>query len=48
MKYYKVTTLRGFGEPFVKMVEAESEQEAMAKVKEMSSWNEIIAFCEEV
>lgn len=48
MKYYKVTTLRGFGEPFIRTVEAESEQEAMAKVKEMASWNEIIAFCEEV
>lgn len=48
MKYYKVTTLRGFGSPFVRTVKAESKQGAMAKVKEMSSWNEIIAFCEEV
>ena len=48
MKYYKVTTIRGFDAPFVRTVEAESKQEAMAKVKEMASWNELIAFCEEV
>ena len=48
MKYYKVTTLRGFGEPFIRTVKAESKQEAMAKVKEIASYNEIIAFCEEV
>lgn len=44
MKYYKVTTLRGFGEPFIRTVEAESEQEAMGKVKEIVGYNAIIAF----
>ena len=48
MKTYKVTTLRGFGEPFVRTVTADSEQEAMEKVKEIANWNEIISFCEEV
>ena len=48
MKYYKVTALGGFGTPFVRTVEAESKQEAMAKVKEIARYNEIIASCEEV
>lgn len=48
MKTYKVTTIRGFGEPFVRTVTAESEKEAMEKVRAVENPNEVIAFCEEV
>ena len=48
MKIYKVTTLRGFGAPFVRTVEVDSEAEAMEIVRKIENPNEVIAFCEEV
>ena len=48
MKFYKVTTLRGFGAPFVRTVEAGNEAEAMEIVRKIENPNEVIAFCEEV
>ena len=37
MKIYKVTTLRGFGAPFVRTVEADSEAEAMEIVRKIEN-----------
>ena len=48
MKTYKVTTLRGFGAPFVRTVEADSGSEAMEIVRKVENPNEVILSCEEV
>ena len=48
MKHFKVTTVRGFGELFVRTVAAENADEAINKVESAENHNVVIAFCEEV